>query len=323
MSNLTRRNALLAAACAGAFGLPKPVSFIGAALAQKGPEAGKGFRPFEFGKVHGFILNDGVWEKPHDPAFIENVSVEETKAALAAAGIANEFVPIPFNITLLEFGNDTVLFDAGTGGQFQPTAGAMIANMAAAGIKPAQITRVIVSHFHPDHVFGLMSKAPDNTPVFPNAAIYVPSTEFKFWMDPGIFTKFPESRHGLPKRLQAMFPLLKDRVKQYDWDTEVIPGIRSIAEPGHTPGHTVFVVASGKEQLMVLSDTTNMPALFAKHPSWHGQIDADPVLAEATRRRLFDRAVSDQALVTGYHFPFPAVGTIVPDGAGYTFVPAA
>src|SRR5258705_12119620 len=83
--------------------------------------------------------------------------VEETKAALAAAGIANEVMPIPFNITLLKFGNEKVLFDAGTGGQFQPTAGAMIANMAATGIKPALITRVIVSHFHPDHVLGLMS----------------------------------------------------------------------------------------------------------------------------------------------------------------------
>ena len=86
-----------------------------AALAQKGPEAGKGFRPFKFGEVDGFILNDGVWEKPHDPAFIKNVSVEETKAALAAAGIANEVVPIPFNVTLVNFGNETVLFDAGTG----------------------------------------------------------------------------------------------------------------------------------------------------------------------------------------------------------------
>jgi len=93
MLNLTRRNALLTAACAGAaFGLPKPVSFIEAALAQKGPEAGKGFRSFKFGKVQGFILNDGVWEKPHDPGFIKDVSVEETKAALAAAGIANEVV---------------------------------------------------------------------------------------------------------------------------------------------------------------------------------------------------------------------------------------
>jgi hypothetical protein len=116
--------------------LPKPISFIEAALAQKGAEAGKGFRPFEFGQVQGFILNDGVCEKPHDPAFIENVSAEETKAALAAVGIANEVVPIPFNITRLKFGNETVLFDAGTGGQFEPTAGAMIANMAAAGIKP-------------------------------------------------------------------------------------------------------------------------------------------------------------------------------------------
>jgi hypothetical protein len=91
MLHLTRRNALLTAACAGAaFGLPKPVSFIEAALAQKGPEAGKGFRPFNFGTNQGFVLNDGVWEKPHDPAFIQNVSVEETKAALAAAGIAND-----------------------------------------------------------------------------------------------------------------------------------------------------------------------------------------------------------------------------------------
>src|SRR5450755_3977783 len=104
-------------------------------------------------------------------------------------GIPNEVVPIPFNITLLKFGNETVLFDAGTGGQFQPTAGAMIANMAAAGIQPAQITKVIVSHFHPDHVFGLMSKAPDNTPVFPSAVVYVPSNEYKFWMDESIFNK--------------------------------------------------------------------------------------------------------------------------------------
>src|SRR6266436_5609980 len=183
--------------------------------------------------------------------------------------------------------------------------------------------RAVSFNLQPDHVFGLMSRAPDNTPTFPNAVVYVPSNEYKFWMDESIFTKLPEKQHGLPKRLQAMFPLLKDKLKQYEWDTEIIPGIRSIAAPGHTPGHTAFHVASGNEQLVVLSDTTNMPALFAKHPNWHGAVDADPVLAEATRRRLFDRAVSDKALVTGYHFPFPAVGKIVVDGAGYTFVPAA
>src|SRR4029077_6368917 len=108
------------------------------------------------------------------------------------------------------------------------------------------------------------------------------------------------------KRLQAMFPLLKDRLKQCEWDTEVIPGIRSIAAPGHTPGHTAFHVASGSEQLMVLSDTTNMPALFAKHPNWHGAVDANPVLAEATRRKLFRPCRSRQG--ARYRLPFRIPG---------------
>jgi len=107
---------------------------------------------------------------------------------------------------------------------------------------------VIVSHFHPDHVFGLMSRAPDNTQTFPNAVVYVPSNEFKFWMDESIFTKLPERQHGLPKRLQAMFPLFKDKLKQYEWDTEVIPESARSRHQAIRPGHTAFIVASGKEQ---------------------------------------------------------------------------
>jgi len=121
-----------------------------------------------------------------------------------------------------------------------------------------------------------------------------------------------------------MFPLLKDKVKQYEWDTEVMPGIRlDRGAPAIRRATLRSLSRRGKEQLMVLSDTTNMPALFAKHPSWHGQIDADPVLAEATRRRLFDRAVSDKG--DRDRLPLPVSRPLVrslPDGAGYTFVPA-
>lgn len=105
-------------------------------------------------------------------------------------------------------------------------------------------------------------------------------------------------------------------------DAKVIPGIHLIAAPGHTPGHTAFVVGSGKDQLMVLSDTTNTPALFAKQLTGTASSIFTRCFAETTRRRLFDRAVSDKSLLAGYHFPFPAVGTIATDGAGYTFVPA-
>lgn len=100
------------------------------------------------------------------------------------------------------------------------------------------------------------------------------------------------------------------------------PGIRSIEAPGHTPGHTAFHVSSGTDQLLVVSDTTNNPALFAKHPNWHGSFDQDPNLAEATRRKLFDWVVADKSKVAGYHFPFPAAGSIVKDGTGYAFIPA-
>ena len=98
--------------------------------------------------------------------------------------------------------------------------------------------------------------------------------------------------------------------------------IRPIDAQGHTPGHTAFHVSSGKDQLIVLGDTTNIPALFVRNPGWHAAFDQDAAMPEATRRKLLDQAAADQVMVTGYHFPFPAVGTIAKDGKGYAFKPA-
>jgi glyoxylase-like metal-dependent hydrolase (beta-lactamase superfamily II) len=176
--------------------------------------------------------------------------------------------------------------------------------------------------FRPDHIFGLMTKAPENKPVFPNAQIYVPAVEYKFWMDSAIIEKLPEARRPLARRIQEMFPLMKDKVRLFESDQEVLAGIRSIDAPGHTPGHTAFHVTSGKNQLIILSDTTSIPALFARNPGWQAVIDQDAAMAEATRRKLLDRAVADKATVAGYHFPFPAVGTLAKDGGGYAFMPA-
>jgi glyoxylase-like metal-dependent hydrolase (beta-lactamase superfamily II) len=167
-----------------------------------------------------------------------------------------------------------------------------------------------------------MTKAPENKVVFPNAEIYVPAVEYTFWMDPALIEKLPEPRRPLARRIQEMFPLMKDKVHQFEWDKEVVPGIRAIDARGHTPGHTAFHMSSGNDQLIVLSDTTNIPALFVKNPGWRAAFDQDAPTAEASRRKLLDRAVADKAIVCGYHFPFPAAGTIVKDGTGYAFVPA-
>ena len=322
MYEITRRDLILSSAAAAAvLGLNGRVAFLGTAHAQTATE--RGFHRYKVGSIEVTALYDGMWEKAHDPAFIKNASVEETKAALAAAGLTQDFVPVPFTPNLVKTGGQIVLIDTGTGGQTGgPKAGMFMKHLAASGADPGSVNHILISHFHPDHIFGLMTKAPENKAVFPNAVVHVPSEEYKFWMDPAGIDKLPEARRPLARRVQEMFPLMKDKVQVFEGDKEIVPGIRPVDSPGHTPGHTSFHVSSGQDQLIVLGDVTNIPALFVKNPSWQAAFDQDAPKAEATRRKMLDRAVADKTMVTGYHFPFPAAGTIVKDGNGYAFVAA-
>jgi glyoxylase-like metal-dependent hydrolase (beta-lactamase superfamily II) len=318
MNTMTRREWIISSAAAAAvFGLNGRMAFVGTAEAQQG------FHRYRVGSIEVIALSDGFWEKAHDQNFIKNATLDETRAALAAAGQPTDFVRIPFTPNLVKTGGKVVLVDTGTGsGQTGgPKAGQLMANLAAAGVEPGAVTDVVISHFHGDHIFGLMTKAPENKAVFPNATIHVPSVEYKFWMDPNV-ERLPEARRGLAKRSQEVFGLLKSKVHVFEGDKEVVPGVRPIETYGHTPGHTSFHVSSGSDQLIILGDVTNIPALFAKNPGWHAAFDQDPQMAEAARRKIFDRIVADKTKVTGYHFPFPAAGTLVKDGNGYAFNPA-
>ncbi len=321
MFEITRRDFIVSSAAAfAALGLPKQVAFLGAASAQARALMEEGFYRFKVGEVEMTTIYDGVWHRDHDPGFIRNATVEDTKAALKAAGLPEDKVSIPFTVVAARTGGKTILFDAGTGGQLTPTAGLLKAkHLAAAGIAPDDVSLVIVTHFHPDHIFGLMEKD-TNAPVFKNAEIVVPETEYKFWTDPGVFSQLPEARHGLAKRIQAVFPAWKN-VTLIAGEKEVVPGVRAIPAFGHTPGHTIFHVSSGSDQLYVMADVCNIPALFLRNPGWHAAFDSDGKLAEETRRKLFGRVAAEKAMMTGYHFPFPAVGKIEADGNGFAFTP--
>jgi glyoxylase-like metal-dependent hydrolase (beta-lactamase superfamily II) len=322
MFELTRREAILSSAAAAAFlGAPSRVAFIRPAHAEADAGAASAFKTFKVGDIEVTTLFDGIWEKAHDPGFIRNATVDETKAALRAAGADDSKVVIPFTVTVVKIGGKTIMFDAGTGGQLSPKAGRLSASMQAAGIDPKSISTIVVTHFHPDHIFGLMAKE-TNAPVYPDAEIVVPAAELKFWADPSVFTKLPEASHGLAKRVQATLATWKN-VRPIDGETDAVAGIRALPAYGHTPGHTVYALGSGADQLMVLADLTNVPYLFAKHPSWHAAFDADPVAAEANRRKFFDRVVAEKAIMTGYHYGVPGAGTMQKDGDGYTFVPVA
>ena len=107
------------------------------------------------------------------------------------------------------------------------------------------------------------------------------------------------------------------RVRTHAWDREVIPGVTAVGTPGHTPGHTSHVVASGSKSVYVQADVTHAPFLFARNPGWHFILDVEPVAAEATRRKVYDMLVAERMLVQGFHYPFPSVGHVEKSGTGY------
>jgi glyoxylase-like metal-dependent hydrolase (beta-lactamase superfamily II) len=316
MHSISRRGFVISAAtAAAAFGLDGPLECIGPALAQA-PDptlVEKGFAKFGVGDLEVIQMYDGIWEKAHDPGFIKNASIDETKTALGAGGLSSEFVPITFTVTAVRLKGELILFDAGTGNQVFPKAGAFaVKNMQAAGLDPSQIKTIVITHFHPDHITGLMAKD-TNAPIFPNAEIHVPAVDWRYWTDPA-------TTAGAAKRIQAVLPGWNN-IKPFEGDMEIVPGVRAIATFGHTPGHTSYQLGSGSQQLIVLGDVSNIPALFVAHPEWRAAFDTDGALAEANRRKMFDRVIADAATVTGYHFGMPGAGTIQKDGKGYAFLP--
>lgn len=322
MQDMTRRAAIATAIAAPAAAALTQLA-PGYALAQQGEAAADqgqapGFYRHRVGDLVVTRILDGQFQRPTE-GFVSNARTEEVDEALRDAFMPPGAVTIPLTFIAVQGGGRTVLIDTGTGGKAGPTANHGARNMAAAGLDPAQVDMVVISHFHPDHIGGLTSG--DGKAAFAKAEILVPEAEWAFWMDEGAMSRAPEAMQGVFQLVRTTFSAYGDRVRPYGANAEVA-GLQAGAAPGHTPGHTVFTIASGDQQLMVLSDITNHPALFVRNPGWHAIFDMDPAQAEQSRRRVLDRAAADRVPVAGYHYPFPGIGHIRQREAGYEFEPA-
>ena len=196
----------------------------------------------------------------------------------------------------------------------------MLDNLKLAGVAPANIDTILISHFHPDHIDGIKTK--DGAKVFRNAEILVPEPEWAFWMDDANMGRFDGVVHKYFLNARRIFSDIAGEVRRFTPGAEVAPGIVSVKAYGHTPGHTAFAVHSGNQSLLAMSDTVREPWLFVRHPEWQPTYDMDGPLAVKTRKAMLDRAATDRMLVEAYHFPFPACGHIAKRGAGYELVPA-
>lgn len=320
MTQLTRRSLLAGTAAAGA------ALSLGAPARAAAPTAGKqapAFYRYKVGDYECTSLTDGanVFNMPN--GWVRNVSQDEALKAAEEAYMPKGQVVVPFNPQVVNTGSKLVLFDVGFGpGGANPRIGQLVANMGAAGIDPKAIDIVVLSHLHPDHANGI--KDAGGALVYPNAEIKLPAKDWAFWMSEENAAKASnDMMKNYFANVRKVFADLENKVTKYEWGQEVAPGVTALDTNGHTPGHTSFAVASGSAKVLIQSDVTNIPELFLRNPDWHVAFDVDPVQAVATRKKFYDMAAAEKALVVGFHFPFPSIGHVEKDGARYRLVPVA
>jgi len=325
MTELTRRSMLAGTAVAGAAAVTSigPTSPVSAAAPAVGKQAA-GYYRYKVGTYEITVVTDGATTSPLADNFVVNMKKDDVNGALAAAYMDKDKITIPYSPIVVNTGAKLIVMDTGTGEanleRSKGAGGQFHGNLKAAGIDRNAVDVVVISHFHGDHINGLLT--PDNKLAFANAEVMVPSAEWKFWMDDGEMSRAPAGRMADQfKNARRVFDALGRKVTQYDAGKEVAPGITAVATPGHTPGHTSYVVASGSGKLYVQADVTNVPQLFVRNPGWHAFFDQDAKLAEETRRKVYDMLVAEKMLVQGFHYPFPAVAYIEKTPAGYREVP--
>lgn len=318
MTILNRRTLLtgatLAAGQLALIGTPTPAV---AESALKPRIQAPGFHRIRIGDTVVTALLDGYIDIL--PEWWINTSPEALEGALSSQFL-NPAAPlrISVNAFVVETGGQTIVIDAGADTFFGPTAGAWNTAFLAAGFSADDIDLAIVSHMHPDHIGGLVA---GGRAVFPRAGLRVNSLDLDYWTSSAEQARAPDFARPWFDAARDVERLYGDRLVTFTGEAPLAPGITAVPLPGHTPGHTGFVVESGGETLFLWTDVTDFLALQLNAPERTLVFDIDPVEGEASRRRAFGMAVEDRLMVGGAHIPFPGFGHVGRGAGGLRFVP--
>ena len=264
------------------------------------------------GSIEVTSLSDGPF-----PATLDSfIDFPRAEAERLVGGTQPLFLPV--NCYLLRLGSKWALVDTGCGQTMGSELGQVPNNLRALGIAPETIDYVLLTHIHPDHALGLTDAS--GRAVFPNAELIVHEQEAAFWLNRDAASGASERiRRNILKGQAACAPY-RERMRVVG-EGEALPGVSTIALPGHTPGHTGWLVHSGDDGVLIWGDVVHLPAVQVPRPDAALVFDVDPAAASATRRRTFDRVAADRLRVAGAHLAFPGFGYIVRHGASYRFEP--
>ncbi len=315
------RRALLGTAGLGI--IASPAIITGRAFAQESkPQAIDRITPpdihkFKVGGFQVVVVKDGARPSGNpQETFGTNQSAEAVGTLLNDNFLpADKFVN-SFSPTLVDTGSEVILFDTGLGKAARAQGGGrLIEGLAAAGYMPEDISIVVITHMHGDHIGGIME---DGKPAFPKARYVAGETEYNFWSDAARVGTPAEGNH------KAVLANVKPHAEKMTFlkdGGDVVSGITAMSAPGHTPGHLIFNIESEGRRLVLTADTANHYILSLERPEWEVRFDMDKAQAAATRKKVYDMIATDKIAFLGYHMPFPAVGFVERQEAGYRFVP--
>ncbi|WP_299047187.1 MBL fold metallo-hydrolase [uncultured Tateyamaria sp.] len=265
-------------------------------------------------------VSDGTLTLPGSFIF-EPMPQDALTPILADYGIQHDRLEPECNLALYQDGTRNVLFDVGSGPDFMPTAGAVIDSLVAAGLAPEDVTHVLFTHAHPDHIWGLLDDFDE--PVFADATYMMGRAEWDYWWNPETVDTIGEARAAFAVGAKRRMEMIEDSVVLFDDGDEVLPGIAAIATHGHTPGHMSFELRGGSQSALVLGDAIGNHHVAFRKPAWISGSDQDGDMAAATRQMLFDRIMAEQMQVVGFHLPQGGMGRVDRAAEGFVFVPDA
>lgn len=300
--NLHRRQILAAMGASALVGLPRP-SFAATELT--------------LGNSRITTLSDGNLVLPME-FLLGNLPAADAAPVLAHYGITGDTVEPPCNLTLFQDAERTVLFDAGSGSGFMPSAGKILEALDAIGVSADDITHVLFTHAHPDHLWGVLDDFDD--PVFANASYMIGQAEWEYWTDPATVESIGAERASFAVGAARRLAAIEDRMEFIAGGQEVLPGILAHDTPGHTPGHMAFEIRQGTEAALVVGDAIGNGHLAFARPDWASGSDQDAETGIATRTRLLDQLATDQMAMVGFHLPGGGLGRVERDGDAYRFV---